>query len=93
MTVRVERDAASATAERADGRERLGARRLQVATAETDALPVATVATTVAPAVAKPRKKPDGSVGWTPTDYLVALLAIGVLAISIVGLLWLVQSQ
>lgn len=49
-----------------------------------------------APIAEVPRRTPERRVkraGWTVTDVVVALIALGVLGMSIVGLLWLFGSQ
>ncbi|HEX7671490.1 MAG TPA: FHA domain-containing protein [Polyangiaceae bacterium] len=46
-----------------------------------------------APITARPRRTvPSESVGWTAGDVFVALIAVGVLALSIAGLIWLMRS-
>jgi pSer/pThr/pTyr-binding forkhead associated (FHA) protein len=50
-----------------------------------------------APVVAVPRRRTGrpgpGRRGWSATDYLVALLALAVLTLSILGLMWLLGSD
>jgi pSer/pThr/pTyr-binding forkhead associated (FHA) protein len=46
-----------------------------------------------APIAPRPRRAPDGgAVGWTAADFIIAMLAIAVLALSIGGLVWLMRS-
>ena len=46
------------------------------------------------PPVAPRRRLPEGTAprGWTPIDFIVALLALVVIALSIAGLVWLMRS-
>ena len=48
-----------------------------------------------APIAELPRRTAGGSsqkAGWTSTDFMVVLLAVGVLALSVVGLVWLLRG-